>query len=121
MTDLNFNQKEKMKFTKIKRLVSFGNHENISLEAEIGDGDDLAECHQTLLDSIHGQINLYEQAHALTLNLGGLQAATNSRLDWIRQLESQVKELQDKKIKIESWLSKFNISSDAFSESEIPF
>jgi hypothetical protein len=110
-----------MIFTKIKRLVSFGNHENIELEAKIEDGEDLTECHGKLVNEIYNQIGLYEGALNLQFNLDEMQQTINSKLDWIKSLEKQIEALQDQKTKIESWLSKFRISVSAFNDDEIPF
>ena len=45
-----------MKITKIKRLVSFGNMENISMECEIKEGESISEAAQYLESEIKKQI-----------------------------------------------------------------
>lgn len=110
-----------MKITKIKRLVSFGNHENIEMEAEIQEFDDVTACHQKLLDSIRAQISNYGTCLSLTLSAENLEQLIQSKLNRKQRIESDIESLEKRKAKIEAWLEKFNINPNAFDPNEIPF
>ncbi len=46
-----------MKFTKIRRLISFGMHDNISLEGEIEEGETVEQADEILRAEIKKRIN----------------------------------------------------------------
>lgn len=110
-----------MKITKIKRLVSFGEHENIELEAELSDGDTVDQVHKNLLVEIYKQIGKLRDMDYVTRSIDELQQTLDSRLNRIKQLGVDIMDLEQKKAGIEEWLKKFDISPNAFDNSEIPF
>lgn len=103
-----------MKYTKIKRLVSFGMHNNIELEAEIKEGERVEDVDLKLQKKISGLINDQEYREKLHDDVPILEQVK-------KDLESDIDHLTEKKRKIVDWFSNHNIPIDLLKDSEMPF
>lgn len=108
-----------MKFTKIKRLVSFGEHENIELEAEIEEGETVEQVHASVLEKIYKEIGRLRDMDLVRYDLSELTRLVEMKLGHKERLDEEILALKNKKNAIEKWLEKFSISQEAFDE--IPF
>jgi len=103
-----------MKITKIRRLVSFGMHENISLEADIEDGETVKQVDSMLRQKIKDLINSDNERKELFYDVEILLRQKKIFEDNIAAMRIYID-------KNEAALKKAGFLGEYITESDIPF
>ena len=101
-----------MKITKIRRTITFGNYENISMEAELEEHDTVDNSLEILEMTMQSIIDEKQNCKTSVWRYNEIKAKTEA-------LENDIDRLEVKKNNITKWMEKHNISDAAIND--LPF